>query len=144
MKSVAAAVLLASAASAHCSGGGGGHEDVATGKHGDLERKKGAAGGALQVSGAPRYNTAGPATTITWRGTWELTMEPCVIQALEAVVHRYGGWSLNIFQKRLDEADMKSLDEAIHHLMLSGQVIRPISLQQIRIEQKALQSVQTV
>ncbi|KAI0972485.1 hypothetical protein F4678DRAFT_471513 [Xylaria arbuscula] len=45
---------------------------------------------------------------ITWRGTWELTMEPSAIKAWEAVV------------------------------------IRPISLQQIRIEQKALEGVGTV
>lgn len=70
---------------------------------------------------------------ITWRGTWKLTMEPAVIQAWEAVVHQYDGWRLNLVQERLDEAAIKSHGDAIHYLMLSSQVIRPISLQQIRI-----------
>ncbi|KAI3325472.1 hypothetical protein HD806DRAFT_552748 [Xylariaceae sp. AK1471] len=69
--------------------------------------------------------------TITWRGTWELTMEPSIIQAWEAV-------------ERLDEAAIKSHGDAIHYLMLSSNVIRPISLQQIRIEQKALEGVKTL
>ncbi|KAI0802310.1 hypothetical protein GGR55DRAFT_692269 [Xylaria sp. FL0064] len=56
---------------------------------------------------------------ITWRGTWKLTMEPSVIQAWEAVI---------------DEAAIKSNGDVIHFLMLSSQVIRPISLQQIQIE----------
>lgn len=79
---------------------------------------------------------------IMWRSTWELTMEPSLIRAWEAVVHQYG-WSLNLVQQRLDEAAIKSHGDAIHYLMLSGQVIRPISLQQIQIELKALEGVQT-
>ncbi|KAI3330381.1 hypothetical protein F4824DRAFT_492287 [Ustulina deusta] len=61
-----------------------------------------------------------------------------------AVVHQYDGWRLNLVQERLDEAAIKSHGDAIHYLMLSSQVIRPISLQQIRIEQKALEGVETV
>ncbi|KIM93718.1 hypothetical protein OIDMADRAFT_61355 [Oidiodendron maius Zn] len=81
---------------------------------------------------------------IIWRGTWKLTMEPSIIQAWEAVVHRYDGWRLNLVQERLDEAAINSHGDAIHCLMLSSQVIRPISLQQIQIEQKALEGVQTL
>ncbi|KAI1756542.1 hypothetical protein F4782DRAFT_482990 [Xylaria castorea] len=81
---------------------------------------------------------------ITWRGTWKLTMEPSIIQAWEAVMNQYGGWRLNLVQERLDKAVIKSHGDAIHYLMLSNQVIRPISLQQIRIEQKALEGVETV
>jgi hypothetical protein len=81
---------------------------------------------------------------IIWRGTWKLAMEPSIIQAWEAVVHQYDGWRLNLVQERLDEAAIKSHGDVIHYLMLSSQVIRPISLQQIRIEQKALEGVQTV
>ncbi|KAI0453696.1 hypothetical protein F5B21DRAFT_515270 [Xylaria acuta] len=61
-----------------------------------------------------------------------------------AVVHQYDGWRLNLVQERLDEAAIKSHGDAIHYLGLSSQVIRPISLQQIRIEQKALEGVETV
>lgn len=82
---------------------------------------------------------------ITWRGTWELTMEPSTIQAWEAVVNRYhGGWRLHLVQERLDKAAIKSHGDAIYYLMLSNQVIRPISLQQIQIEQKSLEGAKIV
>ena len=73
-----------------------------------------------------------------------MAMEPSIIQAWEAGVHQYDGWRLNLVQERLDEASIKSHGDAIHYLMLSSQVIRPISLQQILIEQKVLEGVQTV
>jgi len=73
-----------------------------------------------------------------------LTIEPSIIQAWEAVVSQYGDWRLDLVQERLDKAAIKSHGDAIHHLMLSTQVIRPISLQQIQVEQKALEGVKTV
>ncbi|KAJ0109786.1 Uncharacterized protein J7T55_004336 [Diaporthe amygdali] len=82
--------------------------------------------------------------TITWRGTWEFVLEPSIIQAWEAVIHKFHGWRLNLVEERLDGAAIKSHADAIRYLMLSGQVIRPISLQQIRMEQKALEGVATV
>jgi hypothetical protein len=84
--------------------------------------------------------------TITWRATWELAMEPSLIRAWEAVVHdRYDdSWSLGVVQERLDIAAIKSHGDAIPCLRLSGQVIRPVSLQQIQMEQKALEGAKTV
>ncbi|KAK1976568.1 hypothetical protein LZ30DRAFT_763594 [Colletotrichum cereale] len=81
---------------------------------------------------------------IVWRGTWKLAMEPSVIQAWEAVMHQHDGHILDLVQEQLDEAAINSHGDAVHHLMLSGQVIRPISLQQIQIEQKALEGVHTI
>ncbi|KAL7899901.1 hypothetical protein HDV64DRAFT_268327 [Trichoderma sp. TUCIM 5745] len=82
---------------------------------------------------------------ITWRGTWDFTLEPSTIQAWEAVTHhQYSGWKLDVIHERLSEADIKSHGDAIHYLKLSGQVVRPISLQQILREQKALEGVQSV
>lgn len=81
---------------------------------------------------------------ITWRGTWKLTMEPSVIQAWEVVIHRYDGWRLNLVQELLDEAVIKSHGDAIRYLSLSSQVIRPISLQQIRVEQSVMEDMETV
>lgn len=77
---------------------------------------------------------------ITWRGTWELAIGPSVVEAWAAVVRqKYDEhWSLELVQERLDEAVIKSHADAIERLMLSGQVIRPVSLQQIRGEQEAL------
>lgn len=68
-------------------------------------------------------------------------MEPSLIRAWEAVVHhRYDdSWSLGVVQERLDTAAIKSRGDAIPHLRLSGQVIRSVSLQQIQMEQKALE-----
>ncbi|KAK0711721.1 hypothetical protein B0H67DRAFT_602455 [Lasiosphaeris hirsuta] len=84
--------------------------------------------------------------TITWRATWEWTMEPSLIRAWEAVVYyRYDdSWSLGVVQERLDIAAIKSHGDAIPSLRLSGQVIRPISLQQIQMEQKAREGAKTV
>jgi hypothetical protein len=49
---------------------------------------------------------------ITWRGTWELTMEPSTIQAWEAVVHQPGRWRFDLVQESLDEAAINSLPNA--------------------------------
>ncbi|KAK4085612.1 uncharacterized protein Triagg1_602 [Trichoderma aggressivum f. europaeum] len=81
---------------------------------------------------------------IVWRGTWKLVMEPSVIRAWEAVVQQHHSWRLDFTEELLDGAAIKSHGDAIRYLMLSGQVIRPISLQQIRIEQRALGNVMTM
>ncbi|KAK4033287.1 hypothetical protein C8A01DRAFT_50104 [Parachaetomium inaequale] len=80
----------------------------------------------------------------TDRRTWKLAIEPSTIQAWEAVMHQYGGWRLDLVQEWVDEAAIQSHGDAIYYLMLSSQVIRPISLRQIRIEQEALEGVQTL
>ncbi|KAH0420312.1 hypothetical protein CcaCcLH18_14081 [Colletotrichum camelliae] len=85
-----------------------------------------------------------PQAVILWRGTWKLAMQPSVIQAWEAVMHQYNGWRLDVVQEQLDEAGIKSHGDAVCHLMLASQVIRPVSLQQIQIEQEALQGVVTI
>ncbi|KAK7965783.1 uncharacterized protein PG986_000060 [Apiospora aurea] len=82
--------------------------------------------------------------TITWRGTWELAMEPAVIQAWEAVARRRGGWRLDLVREGLEGAEIMSHGDAIHHLKLAGQVIRPISLLQIRSEHEVLEGFSAV
>lgn len=92
------------------------------------------------------YRKRQPAS-ITWRGTWNLTMRPSVIQAWEAVMqhhHQCDGWRIDLAQECLDEAAIKSHADAIHYLMLSCHVVRPISLQQIQIEQKAMEGMEVV
>lgn len=81
---------------------------------------------------------------ITWRRTWQLPIEKPVIEAWEAVVQQYDGWGLKLVEEVLDEFAIKSHGDAIHHLMLSSQVVRPISLQQIQTEQKFLEGAETV
>lgn len=83
---------------------------------------------------------------ISWKGTWTFHMEASVILAWRAAVpHEDDDWRVDWVQEQLlDEALIKSHADAIHYLKLSGQVIRPVSLRQIQIEQKALESAPTV
>lgn len=71
-------------------------------------------------------------------------MTSAVIQAWEAVVVKHGGWKLVAVQEILDKEEIKSHGDALHHLQLSSKVIRPVSLEQIRREQKMLQGAKTV
>lgn len=80
---------------------------------------------------------------IVWRGTWELAMEPATIQAWKDVMHQWDGRRLNLSEELLHKDTIKSHGDALRYLKLSGQVIRPVSLQQILREQKALEGVPT-
>lgn len=82
--------------------------------------------------------------TLTWRATWSFAMKS-TIKAWKAVMHHhYSGWTLDVIHERLSGADVNSHGDAIHHLNLSSQVVRPVSLQQIQREQKALEGIQSV
>lgn len=117
-----------------------GHEDAAAGDNGDLEWKK-RAGGAFPISGVSQYT----ACFNYLEGHLGFHHGAIYIQAWEAVIHhQYSGWKLDTIHERLSEADVKSHGDAIRYLRLSSQVVRPVSLQQIRREQKALEGVQSV
>lgn len=73
---------------------------------------------------------------VTWKCTWDSSLQPHVIQAWQRVAQKYGSRGLVLREELLDTADIESHGDAIHYLELSGQVIRPISLQQIRTEHK--------
>ncbi|KAI1259559.1 hypothetical protein F5Y18DRAFT_294584 [Xylariaceae sp. FL1019] len=81
---------------------------------------------------------------ITWRTTWDLPPELGSIETWEALVAQPDGWRLSVFKERLDEFRIKSHADAIEYLQLSCQVVRPISLQQIRVEQNALEGAEIV
>ena len=81
---------------------------------------------------------------ILWRSTWKWRMVPSELQAWEAVAHPHSGGRLDLADKWMEEEAIQSHDDALYHLMLSGQVIPPISLQQVQREQKALEGVATV
>lgn len=91
-----------------------------------------------------RASRATRRATITWRGTWDLDLatRPGVRKAWGAAVKKQHGdsWMLTLVQERLDPAAITSHGEAIHHLRLSGEVIRPVSLRQTRVEQKVLEA----
>ncbi len=74
---------------------------------------------------------------ITCRGTWEFALRLPVTQAWEAVTLKRCGCRPAIVTEVLDiGADVKSHGDAIHRLKLSTEVIRPVSLQQIRMEHR--------
>lgn len=78
---------------------------------------------------------------ITWRGTWDLTIEPSVVQAWEAVAPRYAWRDITLVKELLDEKSIKSHGDAIYHLKHSQPVVRSVSLQQIQKEQMVLREL---
>ena len=80
------------------------------------------------------YHAAQAGSVITWTGTWELALQPTVIQAWRKVSLRHGSRDYRVATKLLDPAVVKSHGDAIYHLNMSTSVIRPVSLQQIRME----------
>lgn len=93
-----------------------------------------------------RYQLAGggrPAM-ITWRGTWQFALRPPVLQAWEAVALKHRSYGSVIIEELLDAgAVVKSHADAIYHLRLLNPVIRPISLRQIRMENRIREGVHT-
>lgn len=71
-------------------------------------------------------------------------MDSSLLQAWEAVMHQYDILRLEVTEDRLDEAGIESHGDAIQHLKFSSWVIRPVSMQQTQIEQKALESLAIV
>lgn len=96
-----------------------------------MEIWDGEAGVAALFSYKSRY------ASVNWKCTWDSTLQPPVVQAWTRVGHKSGSWGLVLREEVLDNlADIESHGDAIHHLKLSEQVVRPISLQQIRTEHK--------
>jgi hypothetical protein len=91
-----------------------------------------------------RYQLTGEGqpAVLTWRGTWQLTLRAPVAQAWEAVALKHCGHKPVIVEEMLDAGVVvKSHGDAIHHLKLLSLVIRPVSLQQIRMEHRILEGV---
>lgn len=101
--------------------------------------------GRRELAALFQYNRHARASKITWRATWEISLPAIVTQPWEEVMFRHGGWRLDVVHEPdLDRATIRSHADAIQHLKLKNQVIRPISLQQIRMEQKVLENVDLV
>ena len=77
----------------------------------------------------------GKRPTITWRGNWDILLEPRVIQSWQAVtLEPAASLELRVVKELLDaNIHMKSHGDAIHHLGLV-QVVHPVSLWQIQKE----------
>lgn len=89
------------------------------------------------LAGLFRYRSArgGRTAGISWRGTWDLAFGDSVIQAWEDVANAYRrGGLVVVNDKRLDAAKIRFHGDAIHYLGLEAQVVRPVSLYQMRME----------
>ncbi|KAK2033461.1 hypothetical protein LX32DRAFT_704998 [Colletotrichum zoysiae] len=81
----------------------------------------------------------GQRAEITWRGTWDYTLHPSVIRAWETVALNRRANGCVTVKEFLDVGVVKSHGDAIHYLNLSNTVVRPISLQQIRMEHRIIE-----
>lgn len=94
-------------------------------------------------AGLFRYRSArrGRAAGITWKGTWDLPLSKDVVQAWEAVrrkeeddMYGYRRSRLVVEKETLDAKKIRFHGDAIHYLGLEAEVMRPVSLYQMRME----------
>lgn len=94
-------------------------------------------------AGLFRYRSArgGRTAGITWRGTWDLALPNDVVRAWEAVrrkeedaMYGYLRSQLVVEKEMLDAYKIRFHGDAIHYLGLEAEVIRPVSLYQMRME----------
>ncbi|KAK8014231.1 hypothetical protein PG990_007527 [Apiospora arundinis] len=80
-----------------------------------------------------RYQASPP--SITWRGTWPHTLRHDVIYPWKEVAYdRDPDTQLAVYREAIDKRFvMKSHADAVHYLNLPATVIRPVSLQKIRL-----------
>jgi hypothetical protein len=74
---------------------------------------------------------------ITWRGTWDLSLSSDVTLAWENVAVQQHRNRLEVVKSKVDTSLIESHGDAIHYLEHSGTVVRPVSLRQIRRENRA-------
>lgn len=98
-----------------------------------MELWNGSAGfaGVFQYQVFESHRTA----KITWRGTWDLPLEPRVLKAWQAVASERVDCKLQVITEILDaNLVITSHGDAIRHLMLLNTVVHPVSLWQIQNE----------
>jgi len=72
---------------------------------------------------------------ITWRGTWDLPLEPRVLKAWQAVASERVDCKLQVVTEILDaNVVITSHGDAIRYLRLLNTVVHPVSLWQIQKE----------
>ena len=72
---------------------------------------------------------------ITWRGTWDLPLEPRILKAWQAVASQRVDCKLQVVTEILDaNAVITSHGDAIRYLRLLNTVVHPVSLWQIQKE----------
>ena len=72
---------------------------------------------------------------ITWRGIWDLSLEPHVLKAWQAVASERVDCKIQVVKEMLDaNVVITSHGDAIRHLRLLSTVVHPVSLWQIQKE----------
>lgn len=80
-------------------------------------------------------STSSRTAVITWRGSWDLSLDPRVVRTWEAVASKRASCELKIIKEALnDDVSLNSHGDAIRGLKLVNQVVSPISLLQIQNE----------
>ncbi|KAH8592819.1 hypothetical protein B0O99DRAFT_517057 [Bisporella sp. PMI_857] len=79
------------------------------------------------------YHTDRYFAYLTWRGTWDLELSPCVVRAWQCVAFKFRCSELRIDKQQI-KGVIGSHGDAIHRLNLPCQVVAPASLWQIRRE----------
>ena len=93
--------------------------------------------GRAKTAGIFQYQLFGCDQTakITWRGTWDLPLEPHVLEVWQALTSKRVHCKLQIVTETLDaNVVVRSHCDAIRHLKLLNTVIHPVSLWQIQKE----------
>ncbi|MDI1491107.1 MAG: hypothetical protein OHK93_002313 [Ramalina farinacea] len=76
-----------------------------------------------------------PTAKITWRGTWDVPLEPRVQKVWQAVTSERLDCKLKVVTEILDaDVVVTSYGDAIRHLRLLNTVVHPVSLWQIQEE----------
>jgi hypothetical protein len=84
-----------------------------------------------------RYVMVDGFPTITWQSVWDLQLESRVVKIWEAVALEYSGQPLCVDVLQVPGGNILSHAFAIDQLWLKRQILRPISLYQIRKEEKS-------
>lgn len=89
-----------------------------------------------------RYETARneQSALITLRGTFQLALRPTVARAWDEVALRHGHGRIVVRSSWINADMIRSHGDALCHLGLSAQVIRPVSLRQILKEHQVRSS----
>jgi hypothetical protein len=80
------------------------------------------------------YQTENGCSSITWRGTWDLELEPHVVEVWQEVASKFHSTHLRVNQQQMQDY-IGCHGDAIQSLELPYRVVDPISLWQIRSEQ---------
>ncbi len=85
------------------------------------------------------YHTDRNYAYVTWRGTWQMDLNPRLVEVWERVAEKNRSWPLRVAKQQVHGV-IGSHGDAIHHLALPCPVVDPESLWQMRRESQCLAS----